>query len=79
MKRVFLLKETRRIRRIMDEGYDLLFAALKKDNPKAKSLDDGDYRLLHDIYPFIKTGLIQVEFFNDDGMGRYIGLTIKED
>jgi hypothetical protein len=78
MKKTFLLKETRRIRKIMNEGYDLLLATFKKTKKKEKSLE-GDYRKLHDIWPLLKTGQIQIEYFNDDGTGRYIGLTIKED
>lgn len=80
MKKVFIFRETKKVRDILNDSYDSLLAALKVHNPKAKSLiEDENYSMLHDLLALLITRQISVQGFNDDLDRRFIGVTIQND
>lgn len=80
MKKTYLFRETQRVRKALNENYDIMLEALKVKKPKAESLTSNEiYSMAHTLLSLLVLGQIQVKYFNDDGIGRYIGLTVKED
>lgn len=80
MKKVYLFRETKRVRDILNDTYDELLAGLKVRQPDAKSLVESDeYSMLHDLQALLKSNQIEICWFNaEENEDRFISLSVKE-
>ena len=69
MKQIYVIKETKKLREILNESYGYFLAALKAKNPKAQSLiNDEAMAQAHDAYALIQLGQIKIgQVENEDG------------
>jgi hypothetical protein len=77
MKQIYVIKETKKLREILNESYGYFLAALKAKNPKAESLiEDKWLAQAQDAYALIRLGQIKIgQMENEEG--RFVTLEIK--
>lgn len=69
MKQIYVIKETKKLREILNESYRYFLAALKAKNPNAESLiEDETFSQIHDAYALIQLGHIKIgQVENEEG------------
>lgn len=77
MKQIYVIKETKKLREILNESYGYFLAALKVKNPKAKSLiEDEWFPQAHDVYALLRLGCIKIGQVEGDE-GQFVTIEIK--
>lgn len=73
MKTAFILKESKKVVKILNETYDDLLAAVKNRNPDAENLiEDEELFQLHDILVLLRLGYLKTY-----GVESHDGQTLK--
>ena len=79
MHKVFIIQETEQMRRVLDDSYKELLAAVRERNPKAESLiEDKELSQLHDLLALLRLGHIRVSS-GDNDHGTFMMLELRED
>ncbi len=79
MRKVYIIRETKKVSDILDNTYNEVLAALRYRNPKAQRLtDDDEMSQLHDMLALLRLGHIKVSYAEDDD-GRFMFFEIKMD
>ena len=78
MKLIYVLRESRRLRRILNDTYPAIIAALKIRRPKAKILtEDAELSQAHDCLALIRLGYLKVDELTDQ-KGQLVTVEINE-
>lgn len=79
MRKAYIIQETEGMRKVLNDTYDELFAALKERCPTAESLiEDDELSRLHDLLALLRLGHIKVSNCENE-TGMFLMLEIKED
>jgi hypothetical protein len=79
MHKAYIVRETEDMRKVLNDTYDELLAAVKKRTPSAESLiDDDEYSQLHDLLALLRFGHIKVSNCEND-TGMFLMVEIRED
>ena len=77
MNQIYVIKETKKLREILNESYGYFLAALKAKNPKAESLiEDAWLAQAHDAYALLRLGQIKIGQM-ESGEEQFVTLEIK--
>ena len=77
MKRIYLVKEDSKLRRIQKETYASVMAALRSQKPNVREIsEDKEFSDLHDLLTLMRMGYLQIHSFMDDGDGQYLAVEI---
>jgi hypothetical protein len=79
MHKAFIIQETNRMKRVLDDTYKELLAAIKERNPRAESLvEDEELSQLHDLLALLRLGHIKV-WNGENEHGVFTVLEIREE
>lgn len=77
MKQIYIIKENKKLREILNESHGYFLAALKVKNPKAESLiEDEIFSQVHDAYALIQLGHIKIDQMENEE-GQFVTLEIQ--
>lgn len=79
MRKVFLMTEDAKMRRTLEETYDMMLAAVKHEIPTATRIaDHADMAKLHDILALMRNGDISLNSYDIAGT-RCLTLEVNDD
>jgi hypothetical protein len=79
MRKAYIVQETEGMRRVLNDTYEEMFAALKVRRPGAESLiEDDELSRLHDLLALLRLGHIRVSNAeNEEGM--FLMVEVREE